>query len=210
MVKTIKKIKKKAARIIVKKRIKYRNHLTLAQDKKRRKHITNILMLLAGLLIFVPGYLGIRHKLSAHKIENETITLNQELYTVSNLIYRHHNAYPNYCRKQGHILNIYPGVFIKTYETELIIFDQKAKKTGLSAEKLIAKSQKEFSAVAEKSIRKEFKRLLTKRIQNNDGQVIQSEKELCVYIDENPQDWINRHQDSLDQIKKSIQHIQEL
>ena len=32
--------------------------------------------------------------------------------------------------------------------------------------------------------------------------VIQTEKDLCLYIDTNPQDWIQRHKSSLDQIRK--------
>lgn len=210
MVKTINKIKRKTARIIVKKRIKYRNRLTLAQDKKRRKRITNILMLLAVLLILLPGYLGIRHKLSTHQITDETITLNQELYTLANLVYRHKTGYANYCRKQGQSLKSYPNAFVETYKSELIIFNQKAKEIGLPADKIIAKIQKEFAVVSEKSIHKEFKKLLTKRIQNTDGTVIQTEKDLCLYIDTNPQDWIQRHKSSLDQIKKSVKHIQEI
>lgn len=210
MVKTINKIKRKTARIIVKKRIKYRNRLTLAQDKKRRKRITNILMLLAGLLILLPGYLGIRHKLSTHQITNETITLNQELYTVANLVYRHKTGYSNYCHKQGQILKSYPNAFVETYKSELIVFNQKATESGLSADKIIAKIQKEFAVVSEKSIHKEFKKLLTKRIQNTDGTIIQTEKDLCSYIDTNPQDWIKRHKGSLEQIKTSIKRIQEI
>ena len=37
--------------------------------------------------------------------------------------------------------------------------------------------------------------------------IIQTKKELCAYIDANPQEWLNRHKDSLEQIKKSINQI---
>ena len=210
MVRTIKNIKRKTARIIVKKRIKYRNRLTLAQDKKRRKRITNILMILSFVLLLVPGYLGFREKLKTNYIDTETINLNQELYTIANLIYRHQHGYPNYCRKLGQPLNIYPPFFVKTYETELLVFQQKAKETGISPDKILAKIQKEFSVISEKSINKEFKRLIPKRIQNKDGSIVKTESDLCIYIDKNPQIWIDRHSDSLQQIKNSVQRILEI
>ena len=94
------------------------------------------------------------------------------------------------------------------FKSDLIIFNTTARKNNLTPAGIMANIQREFSSVSEKAIQKEFKKLTNGQLKTVDGKAIRTEKELCQYIDENPKEWINRHQPAIKIMQEAVQSLQ--
>jgi len=208
MVRAIRKIKRKTAKVIIKHRKYYRSRLTAAQDKKRRKRMTAFLLGLAAVLLVTPWLLCLRHKFLESQLSQEDVSVHQTLHTIANIVHRHHNGYPEYCKKKGHLLVNYPIVFTETFKSDLIVFNTVARKNNLTPAGIMANIQREFASVSEKAIQKEFKKLTNGQLKTVDGKTIRTEKELCQYIDANPKEWINRHQSAIKIMQEAVQSLQ--
>ena len=189
MVKVIRKIKRNTARMIVKHRMCRNGKLTIARDKLRRKRMSCFLLTLAFLLLVIPGFVMLRHRISTIMTESETTAQNQELYTVGTIIYRHLHGYPTYCRKKGYTLKNYVKVFIDTHEDDLVVFDLISRENGLTPNTVISEIKNAFSPVVQKSIRKEFGRIRQRGLMTQDNQPIKTDVQICRYLDENTRDW---------------------
>ena len=75
MVRAIRKIKRKTAKVIIKHRKYYRSRLTAAQDKKRRKRMTAFLLGLAAILLLTPWLLCLRHKFLESQLSQEEVRI---------------------------------------------------------------------------------------------------------------------------------------
>lgn len=203
MVRTIRKLKRKTARIIVKHRMCRNGKLTIARDKIRRKRMSCFLLTLAVLLLIIPGFIMLRHKFATLSVDNELTEQNQELYSTATIIYRHLHAYPTYCRKNEYTMLYYPKVFFNTYNSDLTTFGQAARRQGKTPDLIIAQIQNGFSSIIEKSIRKEFSRLRRRGLKQKDNQPVQSDEEICRYIDENAAMWFETEK------KADIERMQE-
>lgn len=208
MVRAIRKIKRKTAKVIIKHRKYYRSRLTAAQDKKRRKRMTAFLLGLAAVLLVTPWLLCLRHKFLESQLSQEDVSVHQTLHTIANIVHRHHNGYPEYCKKKGHLLVNYPIVFTETFKSDLIVFNTVARKNNLTPAGIMTNIQREFASVSEKAIQKEFKKLTNGQLKTVDGKTIRTEKELCQYIDANPKEWINRHQPAIKIMQEAVQSLQ--
>lgn len=210
MVRAIKKIKRKTARIIVKRRLQSRHKLTVQQDKARRKRLSTLLLIMAGCLVFFPSFMWLRYKFARTPVRQEVIETNQELFLLGNMIYRQYIGYGAFCQKQGVHLVFYPKAFYDAHQDELFVFGHAARQSGFTPDKILEKAQKEFAAVSESSIQKEFNKLIHKRIQDETGTVIQTHEELCRYIDAAPAKWFERQQTRLEQIRSVAGHLKVL
>ncbi len=189
MVKVIRKIKRNTARMIVRHRMCRNGKLTIARDKLRRKRMSCFLLTLAFLLLIIPGFVMLRHRISTIMTEQETTAQNQELYTVGTIIYRHLHGYPTYCRKKGYTLKNYVKVFIDTYDDDLVVFDLISREYGLTPNTVISEIKNAFSPVVQKSIGKEFGRLRQRGLVTKDNKPIKTDEQICRYLDENTADW---------------------
>ncbi len=209
MVRTIRKVKGKTARIIGKRMFR-KGRPTLARDKIRRKRITCVILTMAILLIIIPGYMILRHKFNTMAVNQEQTVQNQELYSVAGIIYRHMNAYPTYCRKAGYTMEQYPKTFMSEYEDDLIVFGQVARQIGLSPEGVINQTARDFSTVVQKSIGKEFTRLRKRGLTTQDNQSVQTDEEICRHIDENAANWIkNEKKSDTDVLQNFVRMVKE-
>lgn len=202
--KAIKKIKRQTARVLVKQRMKIKK-ISAEIDKKRRKRLSSFLLIVAAVLLIVPGVLCLRHKYLTERLSVDEVSENQELFSLANVIYRHYIGYGDYCKKKGVLLQNYPATFFQTYNPELLAFGKKVRAHGFTPDKILSKTKKEFAGISEMSIRREFNQLIQKRFQDNTGKVIQTEENLCTFIDENPTVWMEKHAEALAPLKTLIQ-----
>ncbi len=198
--KAIKKIKHQTARVIVKQRMR-RKKISAEIDKKRRKRLSSFLLIMAAVLLIIPGFLCLRHKYLADRLSVDEVAENQELFSLANVIYRHYIGYGDYCKKKGVLLQNYPATFFQIYNPQLLAFGKKVRAHGFTPDKVLSKTKKEFAGISEMSIQREFKQLIQKRFQDKNGLPIQTEENLCIFIDENPTLWMEKHAESLSSLK---------
>ncbi len=190
MTRTIRKLKSKTARMVVKHRMTRKGRLTLARDKVRRKRMSCFILTLAFLLLVIPSYIILQYRFNSLLDNQELTEEKQELHTTAALIYRHINAYPAYCRKVGYNMVHYPKVFTAENEANLIAFGAAAQRVGLRPDAIMNRIQQGFGTVIQQSIRKEFKRLLNRGIVASNAQPIKTEEGICRYMDENAALWL--------------------
>lgn len=190
MPKTIRHMKRKTARMLVKHRKHYRGRLTATQDKIRRKRMSFCILTLAVALLIIPGFLFLRYKLSTQTTDSQEIQQNQALYSVAAIVYRHTQAYPTFCRKKGYIMLHYRQTFLLDNKDVLLALDATVRKNNLTSDNIIRQIHQGFSPVVQKSIAREFTRLRNNGLTNANGQPLTTDEAICQYIDENTSMWL--------------------
>lgn len=187
--KTIHHLKKKATGMMTERHISHKHCLTQVQEKARRKRMSCYILTLAVILLVIPGYIFLYHRLEVKSDNIETIE-NQELYSAAGVLYRHINAYSQYCRKAGYTMVSYPRVFLSEYEKEILVFEKQAYQKGLYPDKMVRKIQNDFARVVQKSISKEFDRLRKQNGIRSDMQKPATDEEICRYLDQHASDFL--------------------
>lgn len=200
--KTLNKIKRQTARVIVRNRMRKRQAISSETDKKRRKRLSGFLLITAFALLVVPGIVCLRHQILNERMSQNEISENQELFSLANVIYRHYKGYESYCGRQGVMLKNYPKAFYDAYNKELLIFGHQVRAHGFTPDKILTKIEKEFASISEISIQREFNRLIQNRFQKKDGGPVQTEADLCRFIEANPAVWMNEHEETLKSIRE--------
>ncbi len=190
MARTIKKIKSKTARMVVKHRMSRKGKLTLAQDKIRRKRMSCLILTIAFLLLVIPSYIVLQYRFNSLLAKENLTEQKQEIYTMGMVIYRHTNAYPLYCKKAGYDMIHYSKTFMSENEPDLIAFHTAAQQLGLHPDMILNQMRQGFSTVVQKSIGKEFKRWRERGIVTAHATPVQTDEAMCRYIDENAALWL--------------------
>lgn len=136
--------------------------LSESEDKQRRKRLSFFILAIAGLLIVVPSFFLLKHKIktSVFPVAAQEVEYNQKAMTLSLIIYRHYIGYDEYCTAKGVPLNKYPAKFMDTFQKEADFIKMHfQEKNGTDLSKDFSKLRYKFSRVLEKNITADFEKM---------------------------------------------------
>ncbi len=198
-------------------------------EKKKRKALSYILLVLAYLLLFGSFYWFYENKVNIKRGISESSRLSLEetkdlerMTMMATLIYRHQIGYPDFCRKNGYDMTLYPQVFTDHFQSEINILDQALRQKGSSLEDFIPRVSQKLGVMLDQIIEAEMIAMqkqmelisLIDTSRKNRGMPqegvssLVSSKKLCQKIDENAQMILTKYPSAdFEQIRSLAQKI---
>lgn len=170
--------------------------LSESEDKLRRKRLSYFILGLACLLVVVPSLFLLKYKIevSVFPVSKEEMYNDQQINTLSLIVYRHYIAYDEYCTKLGVPLNEYPAKFMGEFQNEVDFLRGYLKgKRASDLESIFSKIRYKFSRAVDRTTISDFDHLkivLEKEYQLESS--LFSHKDVCHLLEEKAGDILEK------------------